>query len=96
MAKLISTYEPAVLLSVEKLVDVSDREWNWRMGYIGKPGRLRILESEHKHPGQKFVHLVCYTTNDLKTGCGELNVVGSLITITTKNSRYVFKTEALK
>ena len=54
MAKLIEAYEPAVLLSVEKRGQEEDHMWDWRLGYIGKPGLLITLESEHKAPGRRY------------------------------------------
>ena len=90
MARLIAAYEPAVLLSVEKLGDTEDAQWDWRLGYIGKPGCLGVLESERKNPGQRFLYLRCYSTDALKTDCGEITEDGRVLTITTQNSRYTF------
>lgn len=90
MARLIAVYEPAVLLSVEKLDRTEDRMWDWRLGYIGKPGCLSVWESERKQPGGRFLHMICRSTDVLKTGCGEIKEDGGRVSITTKHSRYIF------
>ena len=90
MARLIAVYESAVLLSVEKRDAVEDRVWDWRLGYIGKPGCLSVWESERKHPGQRFLHLNSRSTDELTTGCGEIMEDGGRLSITTKHSRYIF------
>ena len=90
MAKLIKAYEPAVLLSVEKQSREKDRVWDWRLGYIGKPGRLSVLESERKAPGMRYVHLSCHSTDTLTTGYGEIGRDGNRLTVTTEKSRYTF------
>ena len=90
MARLIAAYEPVILLSVEKLGDTEDALWDWRLGYIGKPGCLGVLESERKNPGQRFLYLRCYSADTLKTDYGEITEDGRTLTLTTHNSRYSF------
>jgi len=92
MARLIAAYAPSVLLSVEKRSDMEDNMWDWRLGYIGKQGCLSLWESERKHPGKRFASMSCYSTDELKTGFGEIVRDGNCLTITTKNSRYTFLT----
>ena len=90
MARLIAVYESAVLLSVEKRDGTEDRVWDWRLGYVGKPGCLSVFESERKHPSQRFLCLNCRSTDELTTGCGEIMEDGGRLSITTKHSRYIF------
>ena len=90
MARLIAVYESAVLLSVEKRDGTEDRVWDWRLGYIGKPGCLSVWESERKHPGQRFLCLNCRSTDELTTGCSEITEDGGRMSITTNHSRYIF------
>ena len=90
MARLIAVYESAVLLSVEKRDGTEDRVWDWRLGYIGKPGCLSVWESERKQPGQRFARMDCRSTDELTTGCGEIMEDGGRLSITTKHSRYIF------
>ena len=90
MARLIAIYEPAVLLSVEKRDGTEDRVWDWRLGYIGKPGCLSVWESERKHPGQRFARMDCRSTDVLKTGFGAITEDGGRLTIITKHSKYIF------
>ena len=90
MARLIAVYESAVLLSVEKRDGTEDRVWDWRRGYIGKPGCLSVWESERKQPGQRFLRMDCRSTDVLKTGFGEIMEDGRHLTITTKHSKYSF------
>lgn len=90
MAKLIEAYEPVVLLSVEKRGQEEDHMWDWRLGYIGKPGLLITLESEHKAPGRRYVHLCCRSTDTLTTDYGEIGRDGNRLTVTTEKSIYTF------
>ena len=67
-----------------------DRVWDWRLGYIGKPGCLSVWESERKHPGQRFLCLNCRSTDELKTGFGAITEDGGRLSITTTHSKYIF------
>ena len=90
MATRIAAYYPAGLLAVEKRSGQEDARWDWRLGYIGKPGSLSVMESERKNPGRKFLCLICDSADTLKTDYGTITEDGSLLTITTENSRYTF------
>ncbi len=90
MARLIAVYESAVLLSVEKRDGTEDRVWDWRLGYIGKPGCLSVWESERKQPGQRFARMDCCSTDVLKTGFGAITEDGGRLSITTTHSKYIF------
>ena len=95
MARLIIKYAPSVLLSVMKLNNDSRQKWNWREKYIGKPGCLSLFESVKKYPGERFVYMNCYLFGWFTTTCGEIVIDGDILTITTRNSRYVFKIEEI-
>ena len=90
MARLIAVYESAVLLSVDKRDGTEDRMWDWRRGYIGKPGCLSVWESERKRPGQRFLRMDCHSTDVLKTGFGAITEDGMRLMLTTKHSKYIF------
>ena len=52
MPKLIDFFNVAELISVEKLSDMSDEKWNWRIDYVGYQCELFILESEEENKGK--------------------------------------------
>ena len=90
MAKLIVRYAPSELLSVEKLSEVPDYDWSWRLEYIGRPGYIDVFESQYKHKGEIFIYLGCFDGNQMTTGYGTIEIEEDRLTITTKNSRYEF------
>jgi len=91
MAKVIETFENAVLSSVEQLADMPLHEWKWRYQFVGCKGTLYICESEPKHPNERFALLTDSKDFRLTTTCGEIKKTEEHITVTTKNSRYIFK-----
>ena len=52
MPKLIDFFNVAELISVEKLSDMSDEKWNWRIDYVVYQCELFILESEEENKGK--------------------------------------------
>ena len=91
MAKSIETFENAVLSSVEQLADMPLHEWKWRYQFVGCKGTLYICESERKHPNGRFALLTDLKDFRLTTACGEIEKAEEHITVTTMNSRYIFK-----
>lgn len=91
MAKIIETFENATLVSVEQFTETPLYEWDWRCQFTGCKGTLYIGESQHKHPGERFIMLTDKKDFRLTTGCGIIERIEECIFITTKNSRYIFK-----
>ena len=91
MAKVVETFENATLVSVERLADMPSYEWDWRCQFVGCKGTLYIGESQHRHPSERFAVLTDRKDFRLTTACGEIEKTEEHITITTKNSIYIFK-----
>ncbi len=90
MPKIIKQYPKAQLISVEKLSDMEYQKWMWREMFVGYIGILNILESEHKSPGKRYLHLN-KSKEYITTGYGEYEIKDNFITHITRNTKYVFK-----
>lgn len=93
MSKMIMEFPHAVMREVTALNEALEKS-NWRKAYIGKYGCLRIMESEHRHPGERFIDIKYEGVDcegELRTTCGQIQLNDSKLTIITKNSRYVFE-----
>lgn len=67
---------------------------NWREGYVGLTGRLRLMESQQKRPGWQFLHFSgedYYDAWSLRTWYGKPVLDGDVLTFRTKNSIYEFR-----
>ena len=90
MPKLIDFFYVAELISVEKISDKDNEEWNWREGYLGYQSHLFIFESEKKYKGRRYIHFTDFH-DYLTTGYGDYTFSDNIITMTTRNSVYKFK-----
>lgn len=93
MAKLVLEFPHAVMREVTALNEALEKT-NWRIVYVGRPGRLRIMESEYLHPGERFIDIIYEGFDhegELRTTCGQIQLNGNLLAIVTKNSRYIFE-----
>ena len=90
MPKLIDFFNVAELISVEKLSDMSDEKWNWRIDYVGYQCELFILESEEENKGKRYIYFTEHH-DYLKTGYGTYSIDDDIITMKTKNTIYKFK-----
>ena len=90
MAKIIETFENAMLVSVEQLADTPSYEWDWRCQFTGCKGTLYIGKSYHKNPNKRFITLTDNKNFRLTTSYGEIEQSEEYIKITTKNSVYIF------
>ncbi len=86
MGKLVKIYSPVAIVSVKKLSDMDDEEWGWRNYTVGRIGTLALYQS-----GQLY-HIVHKTLfNTLSTSKGVLKTENPTLTLTTKNTEYVFE-----
>ena len=69
----------------------SDEDWGWRKKYEGFYGIMNLYQSQRKYPGKYFIVIYDVELKYLKTGAGDLITDGNQITLTTKNSKYIFK-----
>ena len=90
MARVMAQYK-ARLLDVTPASNPSQENWRWRLQYVGLTGRLAIMQSEHKYPGQLFLRFDGIDGRFLKTSCGRIENCGEEIRFTTQQSVYVFK-----
>ena len=93
MAKLIESYVAKLIDVVPVIEDMKemDENWSWRREYIEMEGTLFILESEYKHPGERFVYLLSEDGIYLTTSCGTCEFREDLMIFTTKHSIYTFQ-----
>ena len=85
MSKLINGYH-AEWISAEE----SDGTGLDRKG-IGQKGQLTVWESEHRHPGQKYVRFAAEDDfSYVVTSCGEVSVSGERFTICTHGGEHIY------
>ena len=68
-----------------------DKDWGWRKEFEGFYGIMNLYQSQRKYPGKYFIVLYDIELQYLKTGVGDLITDGNGITLTTKNSKYIFE-----
>ena len=67
------------------------KAWRWRKKHEGFFGIINLYQSERKHPGEYFIGVYDIDLQYLKTSAGNLITDGNRMTLTTKNSKYVFE-----
>ena len=91
MAKLVSKHF-GMLLSVEPTEKTKDdKTWSWRKKYEGFLGIIHVYQSQHKSLNKHFIAICDIDLNCLETSIGELTYKSNLLTLTTRNSIYIFK-----
>ena len=90
MAKKVNAYI-AKLIEIIPITEAEENEWSWRMRYVGMEGILGMFESEHKHPGEKFVYIENRDGRYLKTSCRTYEYREDYLIFTTKHSVYTFQ-----
>ena len=91
MVKLISKHF-GILVSVEPTEKTKDdNTWSWRKKYEGFLGIIHIYQSQRKDPNKHFIAICDIDLNCLETSIGELTHKSNLLTLTTRNSIYIFK-----
>ncbi len=68
---------------------------DWRAEYYGCNGIIKLGESEHKHPGWRFVYFYPYVEGAkqpwFNTPTAEYQEDGNMITLTSQNSIWTFE-----
>ena len=90
LAQKVNAYI-AKLIEIIPIVDNDENEWSWRIRYVGMEGILGMFESEHKHPGEKFMYIESRDGRCLKTSCGTYEYREDYLIFTTKHSVYTFQ-----
>ena len=81
----------AKLIEIIPITEAYENEWSWRMRYVGIEGVLGMFESEHKHPGERFLYIEDINGRYLKTSCGTYEYCEDYLIFTTKHSIYTFQ-----
>lgn len=91
MAKLVSKHF-GMLLSVEPTEKTKDdKTWSWRKKYEGFLGIIHVYQSQHRSLNKHFIAICDIDLNCLETSSGELTHRSNILTLTTRNSIYIFK-----
>ena len=90
MAVKVNAYI-AKLIEIIPITEAYENEWFWRMRYVGIEGVLGMFESEHKHPGERFLYIEDINGRYLKTSCGTYEYREDYLIFTTKHSVYTFQ-----
>ena len=102
MAKIVTEYGLATLLSAELYPEKAAVQSNWRRDYVNSTGRLYLMESEKKFPGQQFLYFVeeddlvgpdfwVVQPSKLRTSYGTPTIEGNELVFCSNNTRYVFR-----
>ena len=87
MTRLLKVYEEVKIISVEKISDMADADWDWRKDLVGQTGTLYLYKRS-----QLYRAILDTETHYFYTGRGLLYIENGLITLRTRNTEYVFKT----
>ena len=87
MTKLLKSYTDVKIISVEKISDMADDDWDWRKDLVGQIGTLYLYKR-----AQMYRVELDFGTHYFNSGRGLLYIENNLITLRTRNTEYVFKT----
>lgn len=82
-----------LLLCISKKRRMKPLHKNGGVHHCVHKGTLYIGESQHKHPGERFIMLTDKKDFHLTTGYGKIEMTEKFIKIATKNSSYIFLIE---
>ena len=86
MGRLVKIYGSVRIASVKKISDADDKTWAWREGVVGRVGSLYLCKSGSLY---HMIHRTVY--NMLRTSKGAPKVENATLTLTTKNTEYVYE-----
>ena len=86
MGRLVNEYPKAMIMSVKKVSDMEDNEWDWRKDTVGRVGEIKLYRR-----AQLYCIVLETEFNYLHTSMGILSVENDLLTLRTRNTEYVFK-----
>ena len=87
MTKLLKSYTNVKIISVEKISDMADADWDWRKDLVGQTGTLYLYKR-----AQMYRVELDFETHYFNSGRGLLEIKNDIITLRTRNTEYVFKT----
>jgi len=86
MGRLEDEYPKAMIMSVKKVSDMEDDEWDWRKDTVGRVGTMKLYKRAQLYC---IVHETEF--NYLHTSMGILDMEKGIITLRTRNTEYKFK-----
>lgn len=69
----------------------NDTKNDWKRDYVDKRGWIITRESHNLSPGKQWVSFYTFEGKQLHTSVGDAEYNENFLTITTKNSIYIFK-----
>ena len=85
MTKLLKTYPDVKIISVKKISDMDDAEWDWRKDLVGQIGTLYLYKR-----AQLYRAILDTETHYFYTGRGLLEIENDIITLRTRNTEYKY------
>ena len=85
MTKLLKTYPDVKIISVKKISDMDDAEWDWRKDLVGQIGTLYLYKR-----AQLYRAILDTETHYFYTGRGLLEIENDIITLRTHNTEYKY------
>ena len=85
MTKLLKTYTNVKIISVKKISDMDDADWDWRKDLVGETGTLYLYKR-----AQLYRAVLDTETHYFYTGRGLLEIENNLITLRTRNTEYKY------
>lgn len=85
MTRLLKVYEEVKIISVEKISDMSDEDWKWRNGLVGRIGTLYLYKR-----AQLYRAVLDTETHYFYTGRGLLETENDIIVLRTRNTKYKY------
>ena len=85
MTKLLKSYTDVKIISVEKISDMPDDDWDWRKDLVGQIGTLYLYKR-----AQMYRVELDFETHYFNSGRGLLYIENDLITLRTHNTEYKY------
>ena len=85
MTKLLKSYTDVKIISVEKISDMPDDDWDWRKDLVGQIGTLYLYKR-----AQMYRVELDFGTHYFNSGRGLLYIENDLITLRTHNTEYKY------
>jgi len=90
LARVIEHFPAVRLTDIEKLTS-SVHSSGSRRELIGHRGEAYIMESEHRHPGSRYLYFTNHSTVRYSTGYGSYTVERDRLIMKTHHSIYRFE-----
>jgi hypothetical protein len=85
MTKLLKSYTNVKIISVKKISDMADADWDWRKDLVGQTGTLYLYKR-----AQLYRAILDTETHCFYTGRGLLEIENNIIVLRTRNTEYKY------